>query len=96
MKMNAKELYSLSVTNGRYKVVQNHPTLTNRTVNALARSNMNLMKNGYLDKEKILELILNGKIWGVRGCGEKTVRQLCEWLGTDGGLNGQTTGELER
>ena len=85
--MNAEELYNMSITNGRYKIIQDHPILTNRVIRVLARSNMNLMKNGHLNKEKILELLLDGQIWRIRGCGEQTVRQLCEWLGTDGELD---------
>ena len=82
-KYTADELYQLSKGNRKDKrPKKEHPFFDNRIMGVLRRSKYVSLVDEYKQphKGKILYAVLSGAIWGIRGCGEKTVERICEWL----------------
>lgn len=80
--MNAEQMFSISRKSRDFGCAAG---LSNRICLALRR--VSCEEHNYIDKETleaqpeiIRRDVLNGRIWGHRNIGEKTVRDICEWL----------------
>jgi hypothetical protein len=78
--MNSQELYLASLT-----AISKRPRssgtqgLSVRTYNIL---HLATCEHSWekIDPNKVYQLVVDGEIWRFRNCGEKTVKEICEWL----------------
>ena len=82
-KTDADELYDQSLrASSQYEKLKGRTCgLSMRVCNALVRNGVVDDKSN-IDPNKLLDMVENGSIWHLHWVGEKSVREICEWLAT--------------